>query len=82
LRTQNRVLQIKVFQFTNTANNALIKICKKEKKIILKRRLLGLVTEAEKDMQYFVEACGFAICGLIMKICEFAICGMAHRRNL
>jgi hypothetical protein len=36
----------------------------------------------QRVLQYFVEICGFAIWGWIMKILAIAICGLAHLRNL
>jgi hypothetical protein len=47
-------------------------------KFVLKRELLGLF--CERVVQYFVEICGFAICGLNHE--NLRICRLAHRRNL
>jgi hypothetical protein len=33
-------------------------------------------------VQNFVEICGFAICGLTIKICEITICKLAHLKNV
>ncbi len=40
------------------------------------------IKRTKKTLQYFVETCGFAICGLIIKNCGFAICRLAYLRNL